>query len=54
MIIVASEHIFLNPKLNKTNDIIDNTRLEHNGKYGDIFCGDNIEFKFNSHFFSKK
>ena len=36
MIIVTSEYIFNNPKLNEINDIIKNTQLEHDQKYGDV------------------
>ena len=30
MIIVTSEYILLNPKLNETNNIKNNTKVEHN------------------------
>ena len=44
--IVTSEYIFINPKLNEINDIIKNTQREHKQKYGDILCR-KIEVKCN-------
>ena len=38
MIIVTSEYIFINPKVNEMKDIITNTRLEHDRKYGIDCC----------------
>ena len=52
MIIVTSECIFINPIKNELNNIINNTILEHNKKYGDKYCR-KIEFKSNIHFFDK-
>ena len=34
----TSEYRFLNPKLNEIIDIINNTQLEHDQKYGDDYC----------------
>ena len=50
--IVTSEHIFVNPKLNEITDTIKNTRLEHDLKYGDKYCG-KIEVRCNIKFFDK-
>ena len=50
MIIVTSEYIFTNPKINEINDVINNTILEHNKKHGDNFCS-KIECKYNIQFF---
>ena len=52
MIIVTSEYIFLNPKLNEINDIINNKILKHNKKYGDNYCR-KIKFKDNMNFLIK-
>ena len=52
MIIVTSEYIFLNPKLNEMNDFKNNTLLEHNRKNGDNHCR-KIEFNFNNKIFDK-
>ena len=45
MIIVTSEYIFKNPKLNEIKHIINNTIVEHNRKYGENYCR-KIEFKY--------
>ena len=50
--IVTSEYIFLNPKLNEIKDIINNTRLEHDQKYGDNYCR-KIEVGCNFKLFNK-
>ena len=47
--IVTSEYIFLNPKLSGINDIIEKTRVEHDQKYGDSYCGE-IGIKYNNNF----
>ena len=52
MLIVTSEYIFQNPNLYEINNIIDNTILEHNKKYGDVFCR-NINVKYNIKFSDK-
>ena len=52
MIIVTSEHIFINPIKNEINIIINNTIVEHNKKNGDNYCR-KIEFKYNIQFFDK-
>ena len=52
MIIVTSEYIFINPKLNEMKDIITNTRLEHDRKYG-IDCCSEVKINFNVEFFGK-
>ena len=44
MIIVTSEHVFSNPKLNEINDTKNNTIVEHNEKHGDNH-GTRIEIK---------
>ena len=50
MIIVTSDYIFINPNENEINNIINNTRLQLNKKYGDNYCR-KIEFKFNIQLF---
>ena len=52
MIIVYSEYIFINPKLNEIKDIITNTRLKYDRKNEDNCC-DKIEIKCNIKFFDK-
>ena len=52
MIIVTSEYIFIHPELNEIKDIIKNTRLEHDRKYGDNCC-DKDEVRCNNKFFDK-
>ena len=44
---VTSEYIF---KLGEINDIMKNTRIENDRKYGDNCC-DKIEVKYNIKFF---
>ena len=53
MIIVTSEYIFINPKLNEIKDITTNIRLEHDRKHGDSCC-DKIDVKCEFKFFDKK
>ena len=50
--IVTNEYIFLNPERNEINDIIDNTILKHNKKYGDYYCRE-IKIRYNIKFFDK-
>ena len=52
MIIVTIEFIFMNPIKIEINNILNNTILEHNKKYGDNYCR-KIEFKYNIQFFDK-
>ena len=52
MIIVTSEYILLNPKLNETNNIKINTIVEHNKNYGDNHCR-KLQTKYNIKFFDK-
>ena len=44
MIIVTNGYIFINSSKNEINNIIENTKLEHNEKTGDNYCR-KIEFK---------
>ena len=50
--IVTSEYIFLNPKLNEINDNIKNTQLENIRKHGDNYCR-KIEVRCNIENFDK-
>ena len=52
MIIVTGEYIFIHPIKNEINNILKNTKLEHNKKYGDNYCR-KIEFKYNFQYFGK-
>ena len=52
MIIVTSDYLFINPKINEIKDIIKNTRLEYDRKYGDKCCR-KIEVRCNNKFFDK-
>ena len=48
--IVTSEYIFNDPKLNEITDNIKNTRREHNQKYGDNYYR-KFEVRCNVEFF---
>ena len=50
--IVTSEYVFNNPKLDELTDFIKNTRLENDKKYGDNYCR-KIEVRCNVKFFDK-
>ena len=50
--IVTSEYIFLNPKINEITDILNNTRLGQDQKYGDN-CSRKIEVRCNINFLDK-
>ena len=50
--IVTSEIVFINPKLDEITDIIKNTQLEHDKKYGDNYCR-KIGVRCNINFFDK-
>ena len=52
MNIVTSEYIFIKPIKKEINNIINNTILEHNKKYGDNYYR-KIEFKYDIQFFDK-
>ena len=52
MIIVTSEYIFMNRKLNEINDLLKNARLENDRKYGDNYCR-KIKVIYNCKFFDK-
>ena len=52
MIIITSESLCPNAKLKEIKDIINNTILEHNKKYGDNYCR-KLEIKYNIQFFDK-
>ena len=53
MIIVTSEHVFNNPKLNERNDVVNNTIREHRKKYGDNSLEKGLIMKYNIQFFDK-
>ena len=50
--IVTSEYIFNNLKLEETNEIIKNTLLKHDERYGYI-CNKKVKVKCNTKFFDK-
>ena len=50
--IVTTEYIFNNPKLNEVNNIIKNTLLEYDQKYGYDYCR-KVNVNFNVKFFDK-
>ena len=53
MIIVTSEYILLNPKINETINTKNNTIVEHNKNYGDNHCR-KLETKYNIKFLIKQ
>ena len=50
--ILTSEYVFNIPKIDEITDIIKNTQLEHDKKYGDNYCR-KIEVRCNIEFFDK-
>ena len=53
MTIVTSEYVSNNPKLNETNDIVNNTIQGHKKKYGNTSVQKKIDCQFNIQFFDE-
>ena len=53
MIIVTSEYVFNNPKLNEINDISNNTVQEHKKEYGNKSVQKNLIMNSNVQSFDK-
>ena len=52
MIVVTSEYVFINPKRNGINDIINITIQEHSEKYDNTYWN-SIEYKYDIQFVDK-